>query len=105
VTRSGQPETLLVFTDALLGELRSAFSGALRWPDRKELFERLGGLRAALSTDPVLHIPDHFVLIARVFATLGGLFTHYRPELDIVTHILPVLAEAARKHTAPTATH
>ena len=97
-TRSGKPDTLLTFTDALLGELRGAFTGTLHWPTQQELFTRLAALRESLAADPVQQIPEHFVLLARVFATLGGLFTHYRPDLDVMTHIAPVLAEAATKH-------
>ena len=37
-------------------------------------------------------IPADFVMLGRVFGTLGGLFDHYRPEIDYARHLFPVLA-------------
>jgi ubiquinone biosynthesis protein len=91
-TRSGRPETLHAFADVLLGELRqSALAGGIRWPSREEVVARAKGLLAATEDDPVSTIPGEFVMIARVFGTLGGLFTRYQPDLDFARHILPVL--------------
>ena len=39
-------------------------------------------------------MPGEFVMLARVFGTLGGLFHHYRPEIDYAEHLLPVIAAA-----------
>ena len=33
-------------------------------------------------------------MIARVFGTLGGLFMHYRPQIDVTARVLPVVARA-----------
>jgi ubiquinone biosynthesis protein len=94
-TQSGRPDTLLAFMHALLGELADAFQhGNVRWPDRDALVKRARGLGRSLHDDPVVALPEHFVMIGRVLTTLGGLFTHYRPDLDIARHVLPVLARA-----------
>ncbi|MBK6809071.1 MAG: hypothetical protein IPG81_09255 [Sandaracinaceae bacterium] len=49
---------------------------------------------AAAEADPVERIPEEFVMIARVFGTIGGLFTHYEPEIDFGRHVLPTLMSA-----------
>jgi ubiquinone biosynthesis protein len=92
-TRSGAPATLLAFAAALLdGFRKSAASGApLRWPSRDELLAEASELVAATERDPVISLPPEFVMIGRVFGTLGGLFQHYRPELDYAQRVLPYL--------------
>ena len=92
-TRSGQPDTLVSFMEALLGELAEAVqTGNVRWPDREAISARAQGLGRSLADDPVVTVPGHFVMIGRVLATIGGLFSHYRPDLDVAVHVLPVLA-------------
>jgi ubiquinone biosynthesis protein len=94
-TRSGDPATLLVFADAMLGALsKAAASQRIEWPDREGMSRRLQELLRALEHDPVIQLPNEFVMLARVFGTLGGLFAHYRPDLDAVRHIFPVLTAA-----------
>ncbi|MET0386770.1 MAG: AarF/UbiB family protein [Polyangiales bacterium] len=94
-TESGRADTLVTFMDALLGELAEAIqSGSVRWPDRAAIAARAQGLGKSLNADPVVTLPGHFVMIGRVLATLGGLFSHYRPDLDVTLHVLPVLAGA-----------
>lgn len=94
-TQSGKPDTLIGFMDALLGELAQALaSGQVSWPDRDAIAARAKGLGKSLEADPVVGLPGHFVMIGRVLATIGGLFSHYRPDLDVTVHVLPVLAAA-----------
>jgi ubiquinone biosynthesis protein len=94
-TASGRADTLVAFMDALLGELAQAMQeGRVHWPDRAAISARMRGLGQALVADPVVTLPAHFVMIGRVLATLGGLFSHYRPDLDVAEHVLPVLATA-----------
>jgi ubiquinone biosynthesis protein len=93
-TRSGRPDTLLTFCDALLGEIAQAAGGSIRWPERGELLSRARGLAEALQSDPVTTLPPEFVMLGRVFGTLGGLFSHYRPDIDFTRHVLPVLGAA-----------
>lgn len=94
-TRSGRPDTLNAFAAALLGEIRQAASGrGIHWPTRDELGTRVAGLLHACKDDPVVSLPGEFVMMARVFGTLGGIFARYRPNLDFTRHILPVLGTA-----------
>ena len=91
-TRSGRPDTLNAFAAALLGEMRQAATGnGISWPTREELGARVSGLLTACKDDPVVRLPGEFVMMARVFGTLGGIFARYKPDLDFSRHILPVL--------------
>ncbi|MCB9590507.1 MAG: AarF/ABC1/UbiB kinase family protein [Polyangiaceae bacterium] len=93
-TQSGKPDTLLAFADIMLGDLRQALSGG-NWPDLTELQARGRALLSAASDDPVVAMPAEFVMIGRVFASLGGLFLHYRPEIDFGRAVMPHLATLA----------
>jgi predicted unusual protein kinase regulating ubiquinone biosynthesis (AarF/ABC1/UbiB family) len=46
--------------------------------------------------DPIVEIPGHFVLLGRVFASLGGLLIRYRPEIQLSELLRPRLAAALR---------
>jgi ubiquinone biosynthesis protein len=102
-TRSGRPATLLAFADALLGAFRrlAAAGGEGAWLGPDELAAQARALLRTAEEDPVVRIPEEFVLLARVFGTLGGLFQHHRPRLDFARHVAPVLASAGTKRTMP----
>jgi ubiquinone biosynthesis protein len=94
-TRSGRPDTLHEFADALLTEIRDAsLSGGVRWPTRDQAVARMTALLHACEDDPVVTLPGEFIMIARVFGTLGGQFARYEPDLDFARHVLPVLGPA-----------
>lgn len=99
-TRSGRPDTLLHFAEAMLGALReSARGGAgLAWLDREQLEAQARALLAATRDDPVIRVPAEFVMLGRVFGTLGGLFQHYRPNIDWSRHMRPLLAALSAPH-------
>ncbi|MCB9618844.1 MAG: AarF/ABC1/UbiB kinase family protein [Sandaracinus sp.] len=93
-TRSGEPDTLVLFAEAFLNELRGMMSGeATTWPTTADLLERAKSLKAQADLDPVETIPGDFVLLARVFGTLGGLFATYRPA-GIGPKLVPLLSRA-----------
>ena len=95
-TRSGDPETLLTFTEILLSQFRDAMSTGDRstWLSRSELLARAGELLETAEGDPVVRLPAEFVMLSRVFGVLGGLFHHYRPRIDYAQHLAPVLGSA-----------
>lgn len=94
-TASGKADTLEQFAGAFLSEIRQlALSQAVAWPTREELSRRFGGLLSACQDDPVTSIPGEFVMMGRVFGTLGGLFQTYQPRIDFVQHVLPILGAA-----------
>lgn len=96
-TRSGAPETLLAFAELLLGEFRDALArGAQAGIDVEALLARASDVLARVQHDPVVRIPAEFVMLGRVFLSLGGLFQHYAPRIDYARPLLAVLAERER---------
>ncbi|MEZ4287610.1 MAG: AarF/ABC1/UbiB kinase family protein [Polyangiales bacterium] len=93
-TRSGRPDTLQTFANAMLSEFRkSMMSGAsLQWPTQDEMKARMVGLMDSVKDDPVDVLPQEFVMLGRVFLTLGGLFAHYKPSIDIAGMMSMILA-------------
>jgi ubiquinone biosynthesis protein len=93
-TQSGRPDTLLWFAELMLDELRSEGSALRQGASSAEMIDEWLRLLRAIEQDPVVRVPDHFVMIGRVFATLGGLIMHYRPTLDIQRIMVPALLSA-----------
>lgn len=94
-TASGRPDTLERFADAMLSDFRdAAFSGELRFPDADGMLRQARELLGAAEHDPVVRVPEHFVMLGRVFGTLAGMFAHYRPTIDYARHVLPVFLRA-----------
>jgi ubiquinone biosynthesis protein len=95
-TASGKPDTLVAFADALLAEMRHAVQSdePFSWPTKEHLLGRAADLLRQAEADPVTTLPAEFVMIGRVFGTLGGLFGHYRPHVDVTTALLPVIGGA-----------
>jgi len=94
-TRSGDPATLHAFADVMLEAFRgAAFGGGVEWPTRERALAQLTELMRAAEDDPVVRLPAEFVMLGRVFGTLGGLFHGYRPRLDLATHVMPVVMRA-----------
>lgn len=93
-TRSGKPDTLLAFSDALLSTLRNTALSVGQnqtWPSADQILDRGRHLFALADADPVEKLPAEFIMLARVFTTLGGLFIHYKPRLDVTKYLLPHL--------------
>lgn len=97
-TRSGAPETLYAFAELLLGEFRDALerSDGPAGLDPQAMLARASEVMAQTQEDPVVRIPAEFVMLARVFLSLGGLFQHYQPAIDYARPMLAVIQERAR---------
>lgn len=93
-TQSGRPDTLLWFANLMLDELRSQGSALRQGVSSAAMIDEWIRLLRAVEQDPVIRVPDHFVMIGRVVATLGGLIMHYRPKMDIQRIMLPALMAA-----------
>lgn len=94
-TRSGKPDTLLAFSNALLNQIRNAAmnmgSGRMVWPSADDMLAEGERLFRMAEQDPVDKLPAEFIMLARVFTTLGGLFVHYKPDMDVNRYLLPHL--------------
>ncbi len=95
-TRSGRPDSLFAFAEAMLGAFRRMAGGGDAWLAREDIEAELRGLLSAVEHDPVTKLPEDFVMLGRVFGTLGGLFQHHRPHIDWGRHAAPVLGAAWR---------
>jgi ubiquinone biosynthesis protein len=95
-TRSGRSDSLLELAEALLGAFRRMATGARPWLAPSEVEAELRRLAHAAAADPVIALPDDFVMLGRVFGTLGGLFQHYAPQVDWGRHVAPVLGALTR---------
>lgn len=95
-TQSGSTETLHAFIEVFLSIIRDAASHGtdFAWPTKEELFGQIADVLEAATRDPVIKIPAEFVMLARVFGTLGGMFQHYQPSIDYGRTVLPYLAKA-----------
>lgn len=94
VTRSGDPATLLAFVSAVLDQVRDAIINPGRqagWPSAEAMMQQVSELLGRLEHDPVDTLPGDFIMLARVFGTLGGLFLHYQPNVDVATLVLGYL--------------
>ncbi|MEE4250452.1 MAG: AarF/UbiB family protein [Alcanivoracaceae bacterium] len=94
-TRSGKPDTLLAFSNALLNQIRNAAmnmgSGRMVWPSADDILTEGERLFRMAEQDPVDKLPAEFIMLARVFTTLGGLFVNYKPDMDVNRYLLPHL--------------
>lgn len=89
-TRSGRPETLAQFAEMLLGSFAMR-AGTASFPTPDELMAEARALLEAATNDPVEVLPEEFIMIARVFGTLAGMFLQYRPTIDVGSRVMPVL--------------
>lgn len=94
ITRSGRPDSLFTFAEAMLGAFRRMAEGGEAWLAPAAVEAELRGLLRAVEDDPVTQLPEDFVMLGRVFGTLGGLFQHHRPRIDWGRHVAPVLGAA-----------
>lgn len=105
-TRSGSPQTLLTFVSAVLDQVLDNIinpdSGA-GWPSPEQMMHQLAELLAQLEDDPVEKMPADFIMLARVFGTLGGLFMHYQPQVDFANLMMHYLTRPLEPVSAQTA--
>jgi len=91
-TRSGSMESLTALADQLLAQL-GPLAGELGAIDpRAELARGM----AALRDDPVVRVPEDFVLLGRLFGSLGGLVLRYPTRTSLFAVLAPYLARAAQ---------
>ncbi len=90
-TRSGDASSLLEFAEMMLELFRDGASHGLEDIDPREQLERALILARE---NPIVSVPQDFVMLGRVFGALAGLLFHYRPRVELFRLIAPHLAAA-----------
>ncbi len=97
-TLDGDPEALRAFADVFLDVFRETASTVdLANIDPKAELARAMKLA---QEHPIATIPQDFVMLGRVFASLGGMVLRYKPRINLFGLIAPHLAAAMTKTAA-----
>jgi ubiquinone biosynthesis protein len=101
-TASGDDRALAAFAEMLMGVFRDGATAVATGTidPRAQLARGLDLARA----HPIARVPHSFVLLGRVFGSLGGLLLRYRPQIDLFRILAPYLAAALARpeaHRAP----
>ncbi len=88
-TQDGDPNSLERFAELMMAAFREGVDMASLDP-RAQLEQAL----KLAHENPVVRLPQEFVLIGRVFASLGGLLVRYQPKVSLFGAIAPYVAQA-----------
>lgn len=99
-TQSGTRAGLEEYARAALSQL-SLGSEQAGFHSQLDMAGRIAAFGRHIEGDPIVKLPEAFVMLGRVFGTLSGLFVHYRPDISVTARVLPVVFSALAK--APTA--
>lgn len=91
--KDGDPAQVVRFAELLLDAFRKDISLDLADLDPKAQLDH--ALELARQ-NPIVKVPQDFVLLGRVFGALGGLYLHHRPRLKPLSILMPHLAAALR---------
>jgi ubiquinone biosynthesis protein len=97
VTESGTIEGLSAYARVILNELGTIRARGGDWPNQLELLAQAALLTRHIEADPIVKLPEEFVMLGRVFGVLSGLFLHYRPDPFAAVHVLPRVLAALTK--------
>jgi ubiquinone biosynthesis protein len=64
------------------------------WPNQVEVLSQVAVMARVIGDDPLVRLPEEFVMLGRVFGTLSGLFLHYRPDVSQAARVLPLVLAA-----------
>ncbi len=97
-TRSGTLAGVHTYARAVLDEIGVVQARGGDWPTQIEVLAQLTTMTRIIESDPVVRLPEEFVMLGRVFGVLSGLFLHYRPDVAAAARILPIVLMALAKH-------
>ena len=92
--QSGQREELAAFAKVFMAAFRDDLAGNMADLDPQDQMEKA---MAFVRDNPIVQIPQHFVMLGRVFATVAGYVLHYKPNLSLYKVLLPYLANAMQQ--------
>ncbi|HEY6881069.1 MAG TPA: AarF/UbiB family protein, partial [Polyangiales bacterium] len=93
-TLRGTHEGVRRYAQTVLDEVGVVKARGGDWPSQVEALSQLTVMTRAIESDPVVRLPEEFVMLGRVFGTLSGLFLHYRPDVAAAARILPLVLSA-----------
>ncbi|MET0286934.1 MAG: AarF/ABC1/UbiB kinase family protein [Polyangiales bacterium] len=97
-TRSGTLAGIHTYAQTVLDEIGVVQARGGDWPTQVEVLAQLTTMTRTIENDPVVRLPEEFVMLGRVFGVLSGLFLHYRPDVSAAARILPIVLMALAKH-------
>ncbi|MFT3928344.1 MAG: AarF/UbiB family protein [Myxococcales bacterium] len=101
VTQSGSVEGLEAYAKVVLEQMGVVAARGGDWPNQVELLAQVALMARFIEDDPMVRLPEEFVMLGRVFGTLSGLFLHYRPDVSAAARVIPlVLAALSRLEEA-----
>ena len=92
-TRDGDDAALAAFAELFLQAFRADTDQPLAALEPGALMQRILHLTR---DNPIVAVPPDFVLLGRVFATLGGLLMRYRPQVNLFQILTPFVVRAAQ---------
>lgn len=92
--QSGKREELAAFSKVFMAAFRDDLAGNMADLDPQDQMEKA---MAFVRDNPIVQIPQHFVMLGRVFATVAGYVLHYKPNLSLYKILLPYLANAMQQ--------
>jgi ubiquinone biosynthesis protein len=93
-TKSGGREGLRELARVSLEQMALVKSGAGDFCNQLEMVSRIAEFGRHIESDPIMSLPEEFVMLGRVFGTLSGLFVHYQPDVSATANVLPVVFSA-----------
>lgn len=99
-TRSGTRAGIQQYAQTVLEQVGVVRARGGDWPTQLEVLEQTTLMARFSASYPVVRLPEEFVMLARVFGTLSGLFLHYRSDDSMAASILPIVLMALTKHDA-----
>jgi ubiquinone biosynthesis protein len=96
-TQSGTLVGIQLYAQTVLDELGVVQARGGDWPTQVELLAQTTLMTRFIASDPVVRLPEEFVMLGRVFGTLSGLFLYYRPDVSAAARILPMVLMALAK--------
>jgi len=99
-TRSGTLQGIQDYAQTVLDEVGVVRARGGDWPTQVEVLAQTTLMAGFIAKDPVVHLPEEFVMLGRVFGVLSGLFLHYRPDVSVAARILPLVLIALSRRDA-----
>jgi ubiquinone biosynthesis protein len=99
-TRSGTLKGIQDYAQTVLDEVGVVRARGGDWPTQVEVLAQTTLMAGFIASDPVVHLPEEFVMLGRVFGVLSGLFLHYRPDVGVAARILPLVLMALSRNQA-----